>query len=247
MATILNIETATSICSVAIGIDGKCVALKESNEGRTHAEFITVFIDEVIKTAGIEYKDLDAIAVSSGPGSYTGLRIGVSTAKGLCYALSKPLIAVETLEALAWGACKRFEEIEKNISLMEPSVFDYGPDEILFCPMIDARRMEVYTCLYYTDLEIFKPVSSEIISRGSYFDILQEHKIIFFGDGMPKCRDFLWENNAHFFKDLLSSASNMISLSDWKFKKKEFEDLAYFEPFYLKEVNITKPKDSPTK
>jgi tRNA threonylcarbamoyladenosine biosynthesis protein TsaB len=238
MAKILNIETATSVCSVAVGINGKCVALKETNEGRTHAEFITVFIDEVIKKAGIEYKDLDAIAVSSGPGSYTGLRIGVSTAKGLCYALDKPLIAIETLKAMAYGQSKK---MMTNSSLMA----DILTNEILLCPMIDARRMEIYTAFYNLKMEIIKPVSADIINENSYSDYLKNDKIFFFGDGAEKCKEpFKNRNNIFFYDNLFPSAEYLVSLSENKFNSKEFEDLAYFEPFYLKEVNITKPKDA---
>ncbi len=243
MATILNIETATSVCSVAIGIDGECVALKEINEGRTHAEVLTVFIEDVIKQAGISYKDLDAIAVSSGPGSYTGLRIGVSTAKGLCYALEKPLISVDTLKAMAWGGIRRLDEIENNTSLMEPSLFDFDYKSVILCPMIDARRMEVYTAFYDLELGVIKTVSADIITEESYSNYLKDNKkLIFFGDGMPKVKEVLFEENTYFFNDLLPSASNIALISYCKFEFGEFEDLAYFEPFYLKDFVATKAR-----
>ena len=248
MAIILNIETATSVCSVAIGIDGKCVALKETNEGRTHAESITVFIDEVIKKAGIEYKDLDAIAMSSGPGSYTGLRIGVSVAKGLCYALDKPLIAIPTLEAMAHEVITRFDkqfliDYKSDSELIDDEYFN-----ILFCPMIDARRMEVYTAFYNHDLEAIKPVSADIIDENSYKEFYKNYYLIFFGDGSSKCKElFANHNKISFNEEILPSAKYMISYSLYKFDYDLFEDLAYFEPFYLKDVNITKPKITPTK
>jgi len=245
MATILNIETATSVCSVAIGINGECVALKEINEGRTHAEVLTIFIEDVIKQAGISYKGLDAIAVSSGPGSYTGLRIGVSTAKGLCYALDKPLIAVDTLEAMAVGGIERFQNIENNHSLIEPGVFGYEVNKILFCPMIDARRMEVYTSFYYIDWELFRPVSADVITDEIYDDYLKEYKMLFFGDGMPKCKNLLsGNNNSYFLNNVLPSAAHMTDLSHISFDVNEFEDLAYFEPLYLKDFVATKAKNA---
>ncbi len=238
MATILSIETATAVCSVAIGIDGNCIAFKETNELRTHSETITVFIDAIVKQSGITYKQLDGVAVSAGPGSYTGLRIGVSTAKGLCYAIEKPLLSVSTLLAMAYGARHSDSEDIKAIMVNE------NPASVLFCPMIDARRMEVYTAFYDTMLEEIKPVSSDIIDEHSYADLLANHKLLFFGDGAAKCKPaFAHQTNAIFLDNLLPSAVNMCALAEKKFKAEAFENLAYFEPFYLKDVNITKPKN----
>jgi tRNA threonylcarbamoyladenosine biosynthesis protein TsaB len=225
MALILNLETATTVCSVSIGKDGKSIASREINNGYTHAENLTVFIDESLKEAGIKIKDLDAVAVSKGPGSYTGLRIGVSVAKGLCYALDKPLIGVNTLENLTLALCKR--------------------DDLFLCPMLDARRMEVYCAIYDHDLKEIKPTTAEIISENSFSDLLQKNKIMFFGDGAEKCKTIISHPNALFAKDIIMpSAINMCSLSENAFRENKFEDLAYFEPYYLKDF-VGQGKKSP--
>jgi tRNA threonylcarbamoyladenosine biosynthesis protein TsaB len=216
MALILNIETATTVCSVSISKDGQLIAFKEQNGDYSHAENLTLFIEEVIKQSGITLKQLDAVAVSKGPGSYTGLRIGVSTAKGLCYALEKPLIAINTLEHLSL-----------SLSLKEGE---------LACAMIDARRMEVYCAIYDQQGKELMPTSAEIIDEHSFAGFLKEHKIIFVGDGAAKCKDVLSKNkNAVFVENIFPSAKNMIPLSEKAFQKKQFENLAYFEPFYLKD------------
>lgn len=221
MSYILQIETATTVCSVALSKDGETVAVKQINERNIHAEVITLFIDELLKNAGIGYNQLDAVAVSSGPGSYTGLRIGVSTAKGLCFALDKPLIAVETLEAMADG-------VVKELRLT-------GSDTLL-CPMIDARRMEVYTAIFYTNGQRVKPTMAEIIDGNSFSDLLIDHKILFFGDGAPKCQAVLGSNpNAQFVNEISNSAAYLTKKANEKFSAGDFEDVAYFEPFYLKD------------
>src|ERR1700733_4247609 len=166
---ILQIETATTSCSVALANEGKILTSKELEGRNVHAEMITLFIEEGVASAGIKYEDLEAIAVGSGPGSYTGLRIGVSTAKGLCFALEKPLIAVETLEAMASGI------VNKHTHLID--------SDTLLCPMIDARRMEVYAAVFKADGSRVRPTSAEIINGHSFADLLQEGKILFFGDG----------------------------------------------------------------
>jgi tRNA threonylcarbamoyladenosine biosynthesis protein TsaB len=207
---ILQIETATTICSVALARDGKVVAFKQVDQRNAHAEVITVFIDELLSVSGFNYADIDAIAVSCGPGSYTGLRIGVSTAKGLCFALDKPLIAIET-----------FEGIETDM---------------LLCPMIDARRMEVYTAVFNSKGENIKPTAAEIIDENSFADLLQDNKILFFGDGAEKCREVLSHNpNAHFLAGFINSATHLTKKAEEKFMAKDFEDVAYFEPYYLKD------------
>ena len=219
---ILQIETATTSCSIALANEGKVLASKEVTGRNVHAERITLFIDEVIASAGIKYEDLDAIAVSSGPGSYTGLRIGVSTAKGLCFALGKPLIAVETLEAMASGVADRTGHQADNT--------------ILLCPMIDARRMEVYTAVFKADGTRVRPTSAEIINEDSFTDLLCDNKILFFGDGAEKCREILGKNaNALFLEDFINSATDLSKKAFEKFERKEFEDVAYFEPYYLKD------------
>lgn len=225
MALILSIETSTRVCSVALSENGNLLALEESNTRNSHAEQITVFSEQVLYKTGKSFSDLDAIAVSKGPGSYTGLRIGVSTAKGFCYSLDKPLISIGTLPALASGMIQSLQDQGIN------------PGDYLFCPMIDARRMEVYAAVYDSDLKVKRKVEAEIIDKDSYASFLREKPVLFVGDGAPKCKEVL-EGNAHASfteQPFLPSAAYMISLAEHKFAKKEFEDVAYFEPFYLKD------------
>jgi len=218
---ILQIETATSSCSVALAKDGQILAFKEVNERYLHAEVITLFIRELLDITGATFEGLDAVAVSSGPGSYTGLRIGVSTAKGLCYALDKPLIAVETLEAMAFGVMAAPEIV---------AGFD------LLCPMIDARRMEVFTAVFSNKGERVTPTSADIITNNSFQSLLNNNKILFFGDGAAKCKAVLGINaHAGFLPGFVNSAVHLTQKAWGKFTKKEFEDVAYFEPYYLKD------------
>jgi tRNA threonylcarbamoyladenosine biosynthesis protein TsaB len=221
LSLILNIETSTTVCSVALAEDENLLALKEEDKGYTHAEKITLFIQDVFAQAGKKISDLDAVAVSNGPGSYTGLRIGASTAKGLCYALDKPLISVDTLKAMAYPACSSWLLSKAN----------------LVCPMIDARRMEVYCAVYDKSLNEVLPVSARVITSSSFEDLLKNHLIFFFGDGAAKCKPLLaHQSNASFLEDIFPSAKSMIPLSYRKFLNREFEDTALYEPFYLKEV-----------
>jgi tRNA threonylcarbamoyladenosine biosynthesis protein TsaB len=220
--TILQIETATSACSVALARDGNVLVSKQVNERNIHAEVITLFIDELVTSAGLKYNEVDAIAVSSGPGSYTGLRIGVSTAKGLCFALGKPLIAIETLAAMADGITG-IEAFDKS-------------ENLLLCPMIDARRMEVFTAVFSKDGQRVRPTSAEIIDENSFADLLGSNKMVFFGDGAEKCRVILERNpKALFFEGFVNSAASLTKKAFRKFLNKEFEDVAYFEPCYLKD------------
>jgi tRNA threonylcarbamoyladenosine biosynthesis protein TsaB len=226
---ILQIETATTVCSVALAKDGEVLAVKQLDERNIHAEIITVFIDELLASTGIKYNDIDAIAVSSGPGSYTGLRIGISTAKGLCFALDKPLIAVETLEAMANGVIADGQY--------------KAEDKLLLCPMIDARRMEVYTALFDITGNRIKPTAAEIIDEHSFSELLKNNRILFFGDGAEKCREVLGSNeNAVFLPGFTNSATYLTTKAVEKFANQEFEDVAYFEPFYLKDFLITQKK-----
>lgn len=228
MARILNIETSTQVCSVALSIDGKPVSVRESFVKNAHAESITIFSEEVISESNLSFKELDAVAVSKGPGSYTGLRIGVSTAKGFCYALGKPLIAINTLHALAFGIKKQFVE---------------NDPKALFCPMIDARRMEVYTAIFNFQLESVQKTSAEIIEEQSFADWLNTYRMIFAGDGADKCKPILGKNlNAVFIDDFHASAIYLCQLAEQKFTKGQFEDVAYFEPFYLKDFVAGIPK-----
>jgi tRNA threonylcarbamoyladenosine biosynthesis protein TsaB len=233
LGKILNIETSTRVCSVALAMDGKVVALQESNTENSHARQITVFAEQLMYRSGITFQDLDAIAVSKGPGSYTGLRIGVSTAKGFCYSLDKPLIAVGTLRSLAHGIILQFLKEGKN------------PDDFLFVPMVDARRMEVYCAVYDSHLQEKRPVKAEVIDENSFRTFLQQDKpLVFIGDGATKCREVLSQASAKaiFPNEFLASAAYMAPLAEEKLQARQFEDTAYFEPFYLKDFIAGIPK-----
>ncbi|WP_026899306.1 tRNA (adenosine(37)-N6)-threonylcarbamoyltransferase complex dimerization subunit type 1 TsaB [Daejeonella oryzae] len=225
---ILLLETATSSCSVALAENGNVLACKELNEQNVHASHITLFIEEVMNSAGKRYSDLNAIAVSKGPGSYTGLRIGVSTAKGLCFALDIPLISVNTLEAMADGA---------------RAIINSGNSELLFSPMIDARRMEVYTALYSSDLKEINPVKALILEENSFSEFLDNKQIVFFGNGAEKCKPLYSSYEHAIFLDYENSASDLNQLALQKYKSQIFEDVAYFEPFYLKDFVATRPAE----
>ena len=218
---ILNIETATKKCSVSIAKKGETIALREiAEEGYSHAEKLHVFIEELISESKITFKDLNAIAVSQGPGSYTGLRIGVSSAKGLCYALNIPLIAVDTLQSLA-----------AQISISNGFII----------PMIDARRMEVFSAIYDKDLNNIQKVAAEIITEESYQN--QDEEMHFLGDGASKCKEFLNKSNFIFHDEIIyPSAKEMSKLSFEKYKISDTVDVAYFEPLYVKDFMITKKK-----
>lgn len=225
MCIILNIETATTVCSVSVSRNDEIITYEEVNGGYTHAENLHVFIKEVMLQAGLEFKELDAVSVSKGPGSYTGLRIGVSAAKGLAYALGIPLIAVDTLQLMAQGVLFKTDE------------------ECVLCPMIDARRMEVYCAVYNRSLENILPVEALIIDQESIQKFKTENKILFFGDGMAKCREVLQTiPGARFMEEIYPSSENMAKLVYKSYAEKRFEDVAYFEPYYLKEFLITSKK-----
>lgn len=225
MPKILLIETATKVCSVALSIDGVVMAIKEESGQNLHASNLTLFIDEVVKKSGVAFSDLDAVCVSKGPGSYTGLRIGVSTAKGICFALDIPLIAIETLSMMATGF------------LAEHT--DYVG---LVTSMIDARRMEVYTAVFDADMNVLEATNAKIIDNDSYMDFLRANEITFIGDGAEKCASTLNHSNARFNLVNYNSAKYMAKLAEEAFKMKKFEDVAYFEPFYLKDFVVTQPK-----
>jgi len=219
MAIILNIETATKNCSVSLSKNGKTLFCKEqADQGYSHAEKLHVFIDEVIKECKVDIKEINAVAVSKGPGSYTGLRIGVSAAKGLCYALNIPLIAIDTLEILA-------SKVDQNDGLI--------------VPMLDARRMEVYSAVFNQEKKIVSDTKAEILDENSYAHV--NEKIYFLGDCQEKCKTVLTKSNFQFLPEIIfPSANEMSELSFQKFIAKEFEDVAYFEPFYLKDFLLTK-------
>ena len=216
MALILLIETATKSCSVSLASDDKIIARKqEVNEQYSHAEKLTIFIAELFKNQDFTIQDLDAVAVSKGPGSYTGLRISVSTAKGLCYALDIPLISVSTLKAMAFGMAQK----EKSD---------------LYCPMIDARRMEVYNAFYNSTNKEIRGIQADIIEACSYQKELDK-KVLFFGDGAEKCKKMIQHPNARFIDGFFPSSKDMLEIANEKFAEKDFEDVVYFEPFYLKD------------
>jgi len=221
LSYILNIETATKNCSVALAKEGKTILCKEiAEEGYSHAERLHVFIEEIIKEAGITFQDISAIAVSQGPGSYTGLRIGVSAAKGLCFALDIPLIAVDTLQVLASQA-----KVSNG----------------LIIPMLDARRMEVYSAIFTPNFENKRGVQAEIITENS-FEELQE-TLYFVGDCAEKCKPVLTKDNFIFLEEIkYPSAKEMSFLSFEKYKKNDTVDVAYFEPYYLKDFMMTVSK-----
>lgn len=220
---ILLLETATTSCSVALSENGQLIAVKEQNERNIHASHITRFIDEVMNKAGKNYSDLDAVAISKGPGSYTGLRIGVSTAKGLCFALDIPLLGINTLEAMAAGLIQQYEL----------------SDTALLVPMIDARRLEVYTGIFGKDLQVVESVNAKIVNVSS-FEHYKDRELLMFGDGADKFKElFANQSNIHFI-DFINSATHLNSLAYRKLKAKDTENLAYFEPFYLKEFLLTK-------
>lgn len=215
MSVILCIETASTNCSVAIGVDGKLVGLKEDyNLSFSHAERLHIFIKDILNENDLTTGDLDAIAVSKGPGSYTGLRIGVSAAKGLCFALDIPLISVSTLTALA-------------LQIKEQDGF--------VVPMLDARRMEVYSAVFDVNKNQIEETSAKILEADSYFEILEKDKVYFLGSGVEKFQGICTHSSAVFVLDKLPSANNMVALADAKYKTSDFENVAYFEPYYLKD------------
>jgi tRNA threonylcarbamoyladenosine biosynthesis protein TsaB len=232
MGTILLIETSTEVCSVALAGEGGVFDVEENLEGLSHAELLTSFIETILKRNSLPPGKIDAVAVSKGPGSYTGLRIGVSVAKGLCYALEKPLVAVCTLDALA-------SHVSHNLN-------DFGilPEPgILFCPMVDARRMEVFFAVYNNNSDYIEPVSAKIISEDSFSGLFETHRVLFFGNGAAKCSNILKHQNAVFAGPQKVSARFMANIAWQKFLGGEFEDVAYFEPFYLKDFVATVPKN----
>lgn len=227
MPVILNIETSTTVCSVALTRDGGVEFHKEAFEGPSHARNLAPFVEEALKFAREKGYNLDAVAVSCGPGSYTGLRIGVSEAKGLCFGLDIPLIALNTLQII-------------TCSVMFGGSFG---DDALFCPMIDARRMEVYSAIYDLGLGEVKPVSADIIDENSYKEILDKQPVYFFGDGAAKCKEVIKHPNARFIDSVLPVAYDMMALAEMAYRRQDFKDVAYFEPFYLKEFVATTPKN----
>lgn len=229
MGLILNIETSTSVCSVSLSKDGELVDYLENTEGQKHASLLTVYIEQILDKNNISAKELDAVAVSKGPGSYTGLRIGVSAAKGICYAANIPLISVSTLLLM-------------SSTVVNSENLDIEKNNAIYCPMIDARRMEVYSAFFNSKNETIRDIEANIIDSESFIDSLEKNSIVFFGDGSGKCKETITHKNAVFVENIYPSAKNMGQLSNHKLINNEFEDVAYFEPFYLKDFVATTPK-----
>ncbi|MBO5612863.1 MAG: tRNA (adenosine(37)-N6)-threonylcarbamoyltransferase complex dimerization subunit type 1 TsaB [Prevotella sp.] len=227
MSCILNIETSTNVCSVAISEDGKCIYEETDSEGPNHAVKLGVFVDEALSFIDSHAIPLDAVAVSSGPGSYTGLRIGTSMAKGICYGLNIPLLSVPTLELLCVPVLLLHEEIE---------------EDALLCPMIDARRMEVYAGIYTRALRPVREVGADVVDADTYKEWLDKHPVYFFGNGAEKCIDVINHPNAHLIKDVLPLAKWMFPLAEKRIALEQYEDVAYFVPFYLKDFVAKMPK-----
>lgn len=228
MSCILHIETSTDVCSVALSQDGVCLHEEIDTNGRRHAEILAPFVEEAVSFADSHAIPLDAVSVSAGPGSYTGLRIGVSTAKGLCYGRDLKLISIPTLKVLCTPILLYREDI---------------PDNALLCPMIDARRMEVYTAIFDRALHEVVPTDAVIVNENSFAEILDKQPVFFFGNGADKCRDTLKHPNAHFIEGIVPKASNMLPLAERALALNETEDVAYYEPFYLKQFVAGKSKN----
>ncbi len=227
MAALIHIETSTNVCSAALSQDGEILWNKENYDGQSHSVLLGKYIDELLNFARTSAIVPDGVVVSCGPGSYTGLRIGVSMAKGLAYGLSLPLLSVNTLQVMA-------NQVVKDIDV---------DNDTWLCPMIDARRMEVYTSFYDKNLCPVRDIRAEIIDGDSFSDILKERKIICFGNGAEKCKNVLNHPNIEFTDNINPLARNMVELAEKAFSNNEFQDVAYFEPFYLKEFIATTPKE----
>ena len=225
--TIISIDTATKVCSAALWQDGEVIEYKINNEEGNHARLLPVYIDELQQVARDKNINIDAVAISEGPGSYTGLRIAAGTAKGLCYGLDSPLIPIPTTEVL----CASLIAQHKALS------------DIVLCPMIDARRMEVYAAVYDRSLRPLRDVQADIVEADTYREWLDRAPVYFFGDGAAKGRDIITHPNAHFLEGIHPLAKHMYPLAARALSKDETVDVAYFEPFYLKDFVATKPKD----
>ena len=221
MALILNIDTATETASVGVACDGNTIALLKNEQQREHASFIHQAIEQVLRTSGTRLEEIQAFAVTSGPGSYTGLRVGFATAKGFCYALAKPLITVNTLEVMTTAAIDTIKELGPNL---------------LFCPMIDARRMEIFTALYDPNLSVIIPPGPIILHENLFHDFLARNPIVFFGSGSDKFKPFVPNLNAH-FRLVEYDAKHLGRLADKAFTESKFSDITYSEPAYFKDFH----------
>ena len=226
MSCILHIETSTEVCSVALSQDGATIFAEEEPQGQQHAVKLGVFVDEALSFADSHAIPVDAVAVSCGPGSYTGLRIGVSMAKGVCYGRNLPLIGLPTLEVMSVPVLLRHEL----------------PDDALLCPMIDARRMEVYAAIYDRALRPVRPTAADVVDEATYREFLDRHPVYFFGNGSDKCKAKIQHPNAHFIPGIRPLAKMMCPLAEKAVALEGYKDVAYFEPFYLKEFVATVAK-----
>lgn len=227
MSCILNIETSTNVCSVAVSQDGQCIFEKEDHSGPNHAEKLGTFIDEALSFTDNHAIPFDAVAVSCGPGSYTGLRIGVSMAKGICYGRGLKLIGVPTLEVLCVPVLLH-EMVEE--------------EDALLCPMLDARRMEVYAQILDRGLKEIRPIHADVVEADTYKEWLDAHPVYFFGNGAAKCKDVITHPNAHFISGIEPLAKNMMPLAEKRNANEKWEDVAYFVPFYLKDFVAKLPR-----
>lgn len=226
MSCILHIDTSTSVCSVAVSEDGLCIYHEEDLTGQHHAELLGTYVDQALTFIDSHAIPLDAVAVSSGPGSYTGLRIGVSMAKGICYALGIPLLSVPTLQLLTVPVLLG-RELE---------------DDALLCPMIDARRMEVYAAVYDRALREVRGTQADIVEADTYKEWLEQHPVYFIGNGAEKCRQVIEHPNARWIEGIVPLAKHMFPLAEKKLLNQQTEDVAYFVPFYLKDFVAKTPK-----
>jgi tRNA threonylcarbamoyladenosine biosynthesis protein TsaB len=222
MPVILSLDTSSTACSVALHVDGRLLAFSDIHKEHSHGARLALLIQQVLENAGVTFQQLSGIGLSSGPGSYTGLRIGASTAKGLCYALNLPLVAIDSLTVMAHRVVK-----EKR-------------DEMFYCPMLDARRMEVYCAVYNSSLTVLESIQAKVIDENSFAELLGKGKTLFFGNGAGKCREVIRHPNAIFLEDINPSAIEVGELAVEKFKLGKVEDLVHFEPLYLKEFLIKK-------
>ncbi len=227
MSCILNIETSTNVCSVAVSQDGQCIFEKEDHSGPNHAEKLGTFVDEALSFTDNHAIPFDAVAVSCGPGSYTGLRIGVSMAKGICYGRGLKLIGVPTLEVLCVPVLLH-EMVEE--------------EDALLCPMLDARRMEVYAQILDRGLKEIRPIHADVVEPDTYKEWLDAHPVYFFGNGAAKCKDVITHPNAHFISGIEPLAKNMMPLAEKRNANEKWEDVAYFVPFYLKDFVAKLPR-----
>lgn len=226
MALLLNVETSTEVCSVCLSQNGQAIYTINDDSSNSHSKILIVLIEEILKQANISLSNLDAIAISYGPGSYTGLRIGMASVKALCYSVEKPLISISSLHSLANGLIQRQTSLTGNFMVI---------------PLIDARRMEVYTAVYNQNLNELEPICAKIIDESSFKEHLEHSNVFFVGTGAEKCKTFFQNHPNALFDDTKTSASHMIRLSEIAFSNQNFADLAYCEPFYLKDYIAGKP------